>query len=45
MDSSLAHDGWNGKLVLLRILEKVEDIVSHNDTRLARQNVFGTHNF
>lgn len=43
IDSFLAHNGWNGKFVFLCILEKVEDIVAHNDTSLACQNVLGTH--
>ena len=37
------HDGWDGKVLLLGVLEKVEDIIAHDDAGLAGEHVFGTH--
>ena len=37
------HDGRNGVVVLLSVLEQSQDIVTDNDTLLARQNVLDTH--
>ncbi len=39
----VAYYSRNSKSLLLRILEKVENIVPYNDTRLAREYVFRTH--
>ena len=37
------YNSRNGEALLLCILEKLEDVVSHNDTRLTCEYVFGTH--
>lgn len=37
------HDGGNSIVVLLSMLEQGQDIVTNDDTLLARQNVLETH--
>lgn len=37
------HDGGNSIIVLLSMLEQGQDIITNDDTFLARQNVLDTH--
>jgi hypothetical protein len=41
----LTHDGGDGELVLLSIVEQLQDIITNNDTALAGKNVLDTHDF
>jgi hypothetical protein len=41
----VTHDGGDGELVLLSIVEQLQDIITNNDTALARKNVLDTHDF
>lgn len=38
-----SYNGWDSKLVLLRIVEKLQDIISNDDTRLAAEDILSTH--
>ena len=38
-----AYDGRNSEAVLLGIVEELEDVITDDDTGLARENVFDTH--
>jgi hypothetical protein len=37
------YDGRNSEAVLLGIVEELEDVITDDDTFLARENVCGTH--
>lgn len=39
----ITYNGGNGELVLLGIVEELYHIVTDNDTGLAGENIFGTH--
>lgn len=37
------HDGGDGKVVLLSVVEKLQDIIANDDTGLAGEDVLATH--
>lgn len=37
------YDGWDGKVVLLGVVEELEDIITNDDTGLASEDVLATH--
>lgn len=39
----MTYDGWNGKVVLLSVFEKIEDIITNDDSGLSAENVCATH--
>jgi hypothetical protein len=39
------HNGGDGELVLLSVVEQLQDIITHNDTALTGENVLDTHDF
>lgn len=41
--SAVTHDGGDGKLVLLSVVEKLQDIIANDDTGLAGEDVLATH--
>ena len=41
----VTHDGGDGELVLLGVVEQLQDIITNNDTALAGKNVLDTHDF